>query len=298
MDLRDLRYFVAIAQAGSVRRAAELVHRSQPALTKAVDRLEESLGVKLFERNGRGQRISAAGNLLLAHGVRLLDTAATVQHDILALEHGTAGMVRLGSGPLAAEYLLPSFFSLLLAEAPDVQLQLTVRLNHELLEELRKGTLDVVLGFIPEHDAEFRSSALFSETAVVAASHQHPIFSDGAVSLRKLSRYKWALAQYSSSRIWLNQLFVSSGLPEPVAQIESNSIALIPPFIAHTTLLSFVSRRMLLDNASMLREVPFAATTLVRDYGLTYTPERPVSAAIVKLIELLQKHAKALFVAP
>ncbi|CAM4327609.1 HTH lysR-type domain-containing protein [Bordetella tumbae] len=297
MDLRDLKYFVAIAHAGNTRRAADIVHRSQPALTKAIDRLEASLGAKLFEREGRGQRLSVAGAALLARATPLLGTADAVRNEVAALGRGTAGLVRLGSGPLGAEYLLPTISQLLLKEAPDVQLQLLIRMNYESRVELRDGNLDVVLGFVPDREPEFVCDTLLKDVVVAAAGVQHPIFrSRKRLTLESLTRYRWALPNVSvASRIWLDQAFESQGLARPYAQIETNSIPLIPRVIAHTHLLSFVSRRTISASQGQLREIPLPATTLVRNFGLTYLKDVSLSPAAEKLINLLHTHGQSLF---
>ncbi|MCZ2497529.1 LysR family transcriptional regulator [Xylophilus sp. Kf1] len=296
MDLRDLRYFLAVAQAGNTRRAAEQVFRSQPTLTKAIDRLEASLDARLFERDGRGQRLSAAGQALMARAAPLLHNADAVRNEIQALGRGTAGLVRLGSGPLGAEYLLPRICGLLLAEAPDVQLDLTIRMNYELREALRDGRLDLVLGFVPDHEDEFDCDTLLEDIVVVVASLHHPVFGRGRPSMEMLSTYRWALPNSAvASRVWLDRAFTGRGLPPPSAQIETNSIPLVPQVIADTALLSFVSRRTLKANATRLREVPLAATTLVRNFGLTYPRAKPLSPAASRLIALLRAHGKSLF---
>lgn len=296
MDLRDLKYFVAIAQAGSTRRAAERVHRSQPTLTKAVDRLEASLGAQLFERDGRGQRLSAAGATLLARAQPLLGAAEATRLEVAALGSGQAGLVRLGSGPLGAEYLLPTISRLLLAEAPDVCLQLAIRMNYELRVQLRNGELDLVLGFVPEQENEFSCDTLLEDIVVVAAGCHHPIFSGGAIDLETFGRYRWALPNASvASREWLDQVFAARGLPPLTVQIETNSIPLIPRVIADTHLLSFVSRRTIQASRGKLCEIALAATTLRRRFGLTYLKNVPLSPAAARLLGLLQRHGKSLF---
>ncbi len=241
MDLRDLKYFVALAQAGNTRRAAQAVHRSQPALIKAITRLEASLG---------------------------------------------------------AEYLLPTISRRLLQEAPDVQLKLLIRMNYESRTELRDGNLDLVLGFVPdEDDTEFVYDTLLEDIVVVAAGAGHPILKTrGTVTLERMARYRWALPNISvASRVWLDQVFQSHGLALPLTQIETNSIPLIPRVIADTDLLSFVSRRTIQASHGRLREIPLAATTLVRNFGLTYPKDVGLSPAAEKLVGLLREHGQALF---
>ncbi|QOT80464.1 LysR family transcriptional regulator [Cupriavidus basilensis] len=296
MDLRDLKYFLAVASAGNFRRAAELVHRSQPTLTKAIDRLEASLGAELFEREGRGQKLSTAGIALRARATSLLQEADLLRDEVGAIARGVAGTVRLGSGPLGAEYLLPRICSMLLGQAANVMLQLTIRNNYELRDELREGRLDLVLGFVPEEEEEFHCETLLKDTVVVAAVAGHPILKTRRVTLDKLAGYQWALPHRAvASRTWLDHAFESRDLPRPVAQIETNSIPLIPRVVADTELLTFVSRRTLRASGGQLEEVPLAATTLVRNFGVTYRKDVALSPAAGRLIALLHDHGSSLF---
>jgi DNA-binding transcriptional LysR family regulator len=296
MDLRDLKYFLAVASAGNFRRAADLVHRSQPTLTKAIDRLESSLGADLFEREGRGQKLSAAGIALRARATTLLREADMLRDEVGAIARGVAGTVRLGSGPLGAEYLLPRICRMLLGQAPDVLLQLTIRNNYELRDELRDGRVDVVLGFVPEQEVEFHCETLLKDTVVVAAVKNHPILRVRTLGLELLAGYQWALPNRAvASRAWLDQAFESHNQPRPIVQIETNSIPLIPRVVANTELLTFVSRRTLRASGGELVEVPLPATTLVREFGVTYREDVRLSPAADRLINLLHDFGRPLF---
>ncbi|QQX88265.1 LysR family transcriptional regulator [Cupriavidus necator] len=296
MDLRDLKYFLAVANAGNFRRAAELVHRSQPTLTKAVDRLEASLGAALFERDGRGQKLSAAGTALRARAAGLLQEAELVRDEVGAIARGVAGTVRLGSGPLGAEYLLPPICRMLLREAPNVVLQLSIRNNYELRDDLREGRVDVILGFVPEQEDEFHCETLLKDTVVVAAVRGHPIFRVRKPGLEALTGYRWALPNRAvPSRTWLDHALESRNLPRPVVQIETNSIPLIPRVVADTELLTFVSRRTLRASGGELVEVPLPAATLVRNFGITFRKDQPLSPVADRLIGLLHDFGKTLF---
>lgn len=297
MDLRDLKYFLAVANAGNFRRAAEVVHRSQPTLTKAVDRLEASLGAALFERDGRGQKLSAAGTALRARAAGLLQEADLLRDEVGAIARGVAGTVRLGSGPLGAEYLLPPICQMLLREAPNVVLQLSIRHNYELRDDLREGRVDVILGFVPDQqDDEFHCETLLKDTVVVAAVKGHPIFRVRRPGLESLAGYRWALPNRAvPSRNWLDQTMESRNLPRPVVQIETNSIPLIPRVVADTELLTFVSRRTLRASGGDLVEVPLQAATLVRNFGVTFRKGASLSPVADRLIGLLHAFGKTLF---
>ena len=122
MDLRDLRYFEVIAELEHMGRASARLHRTQPALTSAVRRLEEDAGVPLFERAGRGIRLTAAGRVMLKWARRARSDIDDAQRELGDLGRGLVGTIRIGIVPTAAQFLLPPAVRLLLHEAPEVDL--------------------------------------------------------------------------------------------------------------------------------------------------------------------------------
>ena len=107
MDTRDLRYFIAAAESGHFRQAAERVGRSQPALSKCIRRLETEIGARLFEPAGRGIRLTDVGQALLTRARLLVVGMQATVREMADMAQGVAGHIRIGSGPTTAEWLLP-----------------------------------------------------------------------------------------------------------------------------------------------------------------------------------------------
>ena len=118
MDLRDLRYFEVIAELKHVGRAALRLHRSQPALTSSVRRLEQSCGRPLLQRSGRGIRLTQAGEVMLRWAQRTRFDIEGARREIADIGMGLSGQVRIGIVPTAAQFLLPAAVRRLMAEAP------------------------------------------------------------------------------------------------------------------------------------------------------------------------------------
>ena len=296
MDLRDLRYFVTLAAVGNTRKAADQINRSQPALIKAIERLEDNLETALFERDGRGQRLTAAGRALLARAVPLINNAENLRNEIVAFSHGTSGHIRLGVGSLAGQFLIAGVTKVLLRECPDIWLELTEQMNYQLRDGLRAGTLDVVLGLVQTHDREFRSERLFDDEVVVAARHDHPLFNLPKCNMDELSACRWILPGSSvDSRQWLDQQFVSAGFRAPIIQIQTSSTRPMAEVVANTDLITFISSRTLKENALGLREVPIAGLKLRRGVGITMLNGKSMSPALERFIVLLRVHARSMF---
>jgi DNA-binding transcriptional LysR family regulator len=153
MDLRDLRYFEVIASLEHLGKASRQLHRTQPALTSCIRRLEEQCGAPLFEKAGRGIRLSAAGHVLLKWAQRLRFDEEDARREMASIGQGLSGHVRLGIVPTAAQFLLPPVARQLLDEAPDVTLRTVVGLIDTLKPLLRAGELDLMIGTeSPEED--------------------------------------------------------------------------------------------------------------------------------------------------
>lgn len=294
MDLRDLRYFESIAELEHVGRAADRLHRTQPALTGCLRRLDEACGAPLFEKSGRGIRLTAAGKILLKWARRLRSDVEDAQREIADLGRGLSGHIRIGLVPTAAHFLIPSAARRLLEEAPNVTLHTEVGLISSLKQRLRSGELDLMVGTESPSEEGFVSELLTEDVIVVAANSGHELFR-GVPTLRDLTNFRWALQPPGSpTRDWLDNTFARHHLPRPQVQVESTMLLTLPNLIAETGLLSFISRLHLESaNHSMgLKEVPIPEANMRRRLVVTYRENSYLSPATRRLIELLT-HAQS-----
>ncbi|WP_159917792.1 LysR family transcriptional regulator [Pantoea sp. 18069] len=296
LHLRDLRYFEAAAEMGHFGQAAEQLARSQPALTKCIQRLEQAFGSPLFEREGRGIRLTPVGEMLLGRARMLRNTAEEVVRQVQEFAQGHAGHVRIGSGPVAADHLLPQVCGLALEGGHKTTISIVVGPSWELREQLREGKIDLLIGLTIDGDPSTVAYPILEDVVVVAASRSHPVFNTPKITMQTLLAYPWALpAPIIPSRQWLDMAFSTKGLALPSVQIEASSIALLPRMIARTHLLSFVSRHTLdLPGGDHLEEVRLEATTLRRKLGVTVRRTGELSPAAQRIVALLRTQGPAL----
>jgi DNA-binding transcriptional LysR family regulator len=295
LDLRDLRYFEAIAEAGHLGKAALKLHRSQPALTGCVRRLEATLGTALFERVGRGIRLTAAGEALARRARNLRVAADDTVREIAEVGAGVAGQVRIGVLPTLARFLIPPLCRVFLPEAPGVRIRTVIAQNDVLATQLEAGEVDFILTTAIRATEDLVSHTILEDEAVVIASASHPILRKRKVRLQDLLSYRWVLAPPSvGTRQWLDGVFHGRGLPEPVVQIETNLILMMPSLIHQTELLTFTSRRHVgrSDAGSLLREVRLEETTMRRRFEVVYRRDGYLSPAARKLIALLRAQGR------
>lgn len=288
MDFRDLRYFEVIATEGNLGRAAEKLFRTQPALTKCIDRLEADLGAQLFEKSGRGMKLTAAGAVLLSRTKQMALLVEETSREMKEHAGGLKGKMRIGCVPTLAEHMMPAVFEELLGGAPEVEVELKVAMNDALLSALREGDLDLVVGPIVESDEHLVSEQFSEDEVVVLASRDHDIFKR-PYALPDLLRYKWVLPATSvASRQWIDQTFERHGLARPAVQIESNVLIMILPVIEKTHLLGFVGRFNLQSQNTNLREVALPETTMRRRLGLTYRTGGYMSPVVQRTVAILR----------
>ena len=293
MDLRDLRYFETIAELQHVGQASSKLHRTQPALTSAVRRLEEDCGVALFERAGRGIRLTTAGKVLLKWAQRMRFDVEDARRELGAIGKGLAGHIRIGIVPTAAQFVLPTVARQLLHEAPEVTLRTVVGLVDTLKPLLHAGEIDMMVGTEGPAEAGYVSKVLAEDAIVVAASANHELFR-GQPTLKDLTAYRWALQPPGApTRDWLDHTFDRKRLPRPRVQVESTMLLMLPMLIAQTGLLSFISRHHLEERPgkSGLKEIPLKEATMRRRIVVTYRDKSFLSPAASRLIALFSATA-------
>jgi LysR family nitrogen assimilation transcriptional regulator len=152
IDLRQLRYFVAVAETGSFSAAAGTLRIAQSALSRQVQALEQACGGPLMERSVRGIVLTESGELLLARARFLLGEAANAVTEVSELNSEPGGLVRLAAPPSFGYVLYPLLATTVTARWPRVQLELREQLNDGALEELRHGALDLAVVSAPATD--------------------------------------------------------------------------------------------------------------------------------------------------
>lgn len=293
-DLRDLRYFEAIADAGNVGRAARAMHRSQPTLTGAVRRLEERVGVALFARAGRGIKLTTAGEALHDRARALRIAAEDAEREVTDIGHGHAGLVRMGMVPTAARFLMPPLCAEVLRDSPGIDFRATIANNDVLQALLKSGELDFTVNLANPADDEIESCKILEDECVVVASGKHPIFRS-KFTIRDLARYGWVLGSASvATRQWLERTFRDHDLPPPKVRIETNQILYLPTLFQENELLSFISRRHLAPGGK-LKEVKLRQTTWRRDFALNTRRNSYLSPAADRMVRTLRARAKVLF---
>ncbi|AXT47643.1 MULTISPECIES: LysR substrate-binding domain-containing protein [Chromobacterium] len=187
MTLTELRYIVAVARERHFGRAAQSCFVSQPTLSIAIKKLEDELGVTLFERGGQEVSVTEIGERIIEQSQRVLEEAETVKR--LAGEHQNelVGPLKLGVIFTISPYLLPRLIPALRILAPDMPLILEENYTSRLSEMLKRGEVDAIIVADPFDEAGTVASPLYDEPFVVATPKGHPWEKLGAIAANQLA---------------------------------------------------------------------------------------------------------------
>ncbi len=174
MTLTELRYVVAVARERHFGRAAEACFVSQPTLSVAVKKLEEELGVTLFERNQNDVAVTAVGAEVVAQAQRVLEQAGAIKALVKFRGDPLAGALRVGVIYSIAPYLLPALVPRMIRTAPQMPLVLEENYTHRLLEMLKAGEIDAAIMALPCSAPGLMMQAVYDEAFLVAMPSRHP----------------------------------------------------------------------------------------------------------------------------
>ena len=186
-DLRQLGYFVAVAEELHFGRAARRLHIAQPPLSQQIRRLEDRLGLRLFERSTRRVELSEPGRLLYPAARRLLAAADAVDRTLGELRAGRAGRLRLGFVDSAAYELVPRYLRGFRARWPGIELELRHMTSDDQVEALAAGRLDLGIARAIGDPALVRAAVFAREPLHVAVPAEHRLYGESAVSLAALA---------------------------------------------------------------------------------------------------------------
>lgn len=186
MNLQQLRYFLAVARSGSFTHAAELEGVAQPTLSQQIRKLEKSLGLPLFERLGRGVRLTLAGQRLMGRAQAVLREITEARQSVEALRDQIAGRLTVGVIPTVLPYLLAWRLQEFLDRHPAVEVHVVEEVTDRLLEKLAAGDLDLAVVRLPVRRSQLVCSEILREPLLAALPPAHRLARRSELDPREL----------------------------------------------------------------------------------------------------------------
>jgi len=189
MELRQLRYALAVARHANFTRAAEEVSIAQPALSQQIATLERHLGVRLFDRTNRRVRLTDAGRAFISRAERMIADAEALAEEMTAYAGGLRGRVVAGTNQSVSEYLLPKQLGAFHARYPGIEIALREGIKEDVLSWLNEGSIDLFIGDLREAPiaaSEFTAEHLYEDEVALAVAPDHPLAHRGSITFGEL----------------------------------------------------------------------------------------------------------------
>lgn len=184
MEMHQLRYFAKVADLGNVTRAAEACHVSQPSLSQQIGKLERELGQPLFERLGRGVRLTEAGKLFKRYSDQILSLTEDARTRVS--DEPDSGRITLAAIPTIAPYYLPAVLTRFAKECPKARVEIVEETTANILRLLAEGDIDLALVALPIQAEHVHTRTLFTEELLAVLPSRHPLAAKAKVSLKDL----------------------------------------------------------------------------------------------------------------
>lgn len=268
MTLTELKYIVAVAREKHFGRAAEACFVAQPTLSVAIKKLEDELGVTIFERGGIEVSVTPIGLQIVAQAEHVLEQTASIKNIAKQNKDPLVGTLRLGIIYTIAPYLLPQLVHTMIETVPQMPLILQENFTVKLIELLRAGELDAAIMALPFPDQGLNVQALYDEPFVVALPRQHQWADRASISSADLKTETMLLlgaghcfrdqvlevcpemSRFSTAGVGIARTFEGSSL-ETIRHMVASGIGI--------TVLPQASVQLQANSNSMLRYVPFTA---------------------------------------
>lgn len=193
MNLRDLKYLIAVAETCHFGRAAERCFVSQPTLSGQIKKLEDELGVTIFERTNRSVKVTPIGEQILSHTRLMMEQAEMIRQLARAHQDPLAGPLRIGAIPTLSPYLMPLVLVPLKRQYPQLKLILSEEITETLLRRLRDHEIDAALLATPVEEPGLEAMPLFDEPFWLAHPRDHPLYAKDDITRNDLDEVELLL---------------------------------------------------------------------------------------------------------
>ncbi len=282
MTLNELRYVVAVAHERSFGRAAAKCFVSQPALSVAIQKLEEELGAPLFERGKSEVGITPLGGRVVEQAQRVLEEAARLKDIAKAGQDPLAGVLKLGVIYTIAPYLLPDLIPVLRERAPSMPLEIEENMTESLEAGLKSGRIDVAILALPFASAGIATEFLYEEPFEVVVPHDHKWAKRKSIASDELAQ-EHAILMNVGHCFRDQVLGACPELNQANAQIaRTNSLETVRNMVASGLGISVLPRDALVPkyHSQLVTAVPFRAPVPTRRVALAFRKSFPRPAAI------------------
>lgn len=283
MNLRDLEYVVAVAELRNFSQAAEQCHVSQPTLSGQIKKMEEWLGVQIFERTNKRVMLTEVGQQIIDSARRIIKEAEAIKEAADSARDPFSGKLRIGAFPTLSTYIFPELVPKIKAEMPNIKLILVEEKTATLLEMLKNGALDVALLALPVEDDYFRYVPLFEDAFCLAVPADHPLTQYDRVRQEQLRDYPLLLLEeghclrdQALEVCQLHQIAESQ-------DFRATGLETLRLMVKAGTGITFMPKVAVREGEEDIRYIPFEAPAPSRTIGLVWRKTSPRTSVMEAL---------------
>lgn len=288
-DIADLQAMVAVVERGGFRAAASAINLSQPALSRRIDKLEDALNVRLFERTTRRVTLTVVGREFYAKAQEILASVESSLLSISDIASRSGGEVTIACVPSVAYHYLPPVIAQFNAAYPNIRIKIIDEGANDVLHCVQRGEADFGINFIGAQEADIDFDAVMSERFVLACRHDHPLAQRKSVKWREIDQYPYVgVARSSGNRLVLDQALATTEV-RPSAVYEVRHVATSLAWVAAGLGVAAVPHlAMPTDSNSMLKALPLVEPKVERTLGLLRKKGRKLSSSAQYLYDALK----------
>ena len=290
---RQLATFHAVARLGSVSKAAEEIHLTQPAVSIQLGILEDSAGTPLLQRSARGVKLTEAGELLAGYAERILELWREAG-DAMAMHCGDiAGLLRVGA-VTTAEYLLPPLLLEFVREHPQVKVKLQVGNRSEVMRQLASQEIDLAIMGRPPMELKTVSAAFAKHPMAFIAAPSHPLMAARDLDLQAINRANLLVRERGSgTRTTVEQMFKDAGRVLDIGSEMASNEAIKQMCVSGFGVAFLSLHACVLElQTGLLALLPMAGNPIERDWYVMHLAGRPLPSTAAAFEQFLRLHGQ------
>jgi DNA-binding transcriptional LysR family regulator len=299
LRMRHLQLLHRLAESGSLRKAAESMALTQPAVTKTLQELEGLVGEPLFQRTSHGLIPNPLGEAAIRYAQLVYADLGHFHEEVCALKSGNLGKIRIGSMGSLSGTLIPRSISRLQQSHPKLGISVMVDTSDVLLQELERGQLDLLVARIPfgwmRESLDFEP---FGEELIqIVARKEHPEMTNPNATLETLSHYPWVVQSHPTPlREIFDQIFREAQVSAPSSLVETASTILTFSLVQQTNMIALMPLSLLdfYRSIGTLERLPVPLSVHLTSYGLISRKGRPPTFSMLAVSEAIRKEFESL----
>jgi DNA-binding transcriptional LysR family regulator len=300
LKTRQIVLLLQLYEQRSVLRAAQLTGMTQPAASKMLGELEDSLGVKLFERHARGVQPTWYGEILVRHARSAMSDMDRAHDEIMALKSGLSGQASIGTVMNPGTHLIPSAIAQIKHSHPHILISVEMDFSRPLVAKLLEGHLDFVVGRILDSNGadELNFEPLADEPHSIIARAAHPLAEKADLAIQDLLDLGWILQGAGSLlRGRLDSMLVERGLARPKNVVETSALPVTIALLRMTDMITVLPEQAVVPycEVGLLKILPIHLGVKMDAFGIITRRKHPLSPGAAVVLKILSETAARLY---